>query len=266
MSVAAALAALVTACSGVGPATSSSPTATPTSSLAPSPTPLPPQTIRPDGSILVHFDAADGVHLTGRVFGTGPTTVILAHMGNEANNQDDWLPLVPKLVAAGVTVLTYNRRSVCSGPDECSQPIGGYGDAWHDMVGAVAFAKARGATKVIVGGASIGAMASLYAVLHEPLDVSGVIWMAGLINDQGYSFEAGQVAKLAAPILIVSAADDRYGAGPDAQQLYDWAPQPKTLVLIPGRWHGTEVWTVGEPSAQATVTTAIVDFVAGLAR
>lgn len=257
------LVALVVACSAADPQ-GSSPLAA-TASPAPSPSPLPAQTMRPDGSVIVHFDASDGVHLTGRVFGTGSTTVILAHMGNDGNDQDDWLPLVPKLVATGVTVLTYNRRAICSGADECSQPIGGYGDSWHDVVGAVAYAKARGATKVIVGGASIGAMATLYAVLHEHLDVAGVIWFAGLVNDQGYSFEAGQVAGLAAPILIMAAKDDRGGAGADAQQLYGWAPQPKTLVSPAGRWHGTEVWTLDEPSAQETVTNAIVNFVSKVA-
>jgi dienelactone hydrolase len=256
----AALVVLVAACSSVGPAASSPPT--PSASPIPSPSPLPPQTIRPDGSVIVHFDASDGVHLTGRIFGTGPTTVILAHMGNDGNSQDDWLPLVPKLVAKGVTVLTYNRRAICSGADECSQPIGGYGDSWHDIVGAVAYAKARGATKVIVGGASIGAMATLYAVLHEHLDVAGVVWFAGLVNEQGYSFEAAQVAGLSAPILIMAAKDDRGGAGADAQQLYGWAPQPKTLVSPPGRWHGTEVWTIDDPTAQQAITDAIVEFVA----
>src|SRR6185369_5107383 len=110
---------------------------TPSATASPvlSPSPLPPQTTRPDGSVIVHFDAADGVHLTGRIFGSGPTTVILAHMGNDENNQADWLPLIPGLLAEKVTVLTYNRRSICSGPDECSQPIGGYGSAWQDVIG-----------------------------------------------------------------------------------------------------------------------------------
>lgn len=242
---------------------SSGPSGPPASTLGSSETPLPPQTIRPDGSILVHFDTSDGKHLTGRVFGTGSTTIVLAHMGNEGNSQDDWHVLVPKLVAKGFTVLTYNRRGVCSGDGECSGTAAtGYGNVWKDVVGAVAFAHTRGAAKVIVGGASIGAMSSLYAVLQEHLDVAGVIWIAGLVNDQGYSFEAGQVAGLPVPILIISAIDDRGGAGPDAQQLYGWAPQPKTLVMIPGRWHGTEVWTIDEPTAQKAMEHAILEFVA----
>jgi alpha-beta hydrolase superfamily lysophospholipase len=218
--------------------------------------------MRPDGSILVHFDASDGLHLTGRVFGTGSTTIVLAHMGNTGNSQDDWRVLVPKLVAKGFTVLTYNRRGVCSGDGECSGPASGYGNVWKDVVGAVALAHGRGAAKVIVGGASIGAMSSLYAALQEHLDIAGLIWIAGLVNESGYSFDAGQVAGLTVPILIVSAIDDRGGAGPDAQELYDWAPQPKTLVMIPGRWHGTEVWTAGDAAAQKTFEDAILEFVA----
>jgi alpha-beta hydrolase superfamily lysophospholipase len=251
--------AVLTGC--VSHAASPGETSAPTASLRSSPSPLPPQTVRPDGGLIVHFDAADGVHLTGRVFGTGSTTVALAHMGNTANNQDDWRVLVPELVSRGFSVLTWNRRSVCSGDDECSEPIGGYGDAWRDVVGAVAFAKARGARKVIVGGASIGAMSSLWAVLQEELDVAGVIWIAGLVNDQGYSFEAGLVSKLAVPILVISAVDDRGGAGADAVQLAAWCPEPKTLVTIPGRWHGTEVWTVGDDAAREAMANAILDFV-----
>ena len=190
------------------------------------------------------------------------TTVVLAHMGNDGNSQDDWHVLVPKLVDKGFTVLTYNRRGVCSGDGECSGPGTGYGSVWKDVVGAVAFAHARGASEVIVGGASIGAMSSLYAALQEHLDIAGLIWIAGLVNESGYSFDAGQVAGLAVPILVISAIDDRGGAGPDAQQLYGWAPEPKKLVMIPGRWHGTEVWTAGDATAQKTFEDAILEFVA----
>ncbi|MEZ0239891.1 MAG: alpha/beta hydrolase, partial [Chloroflexota bacterium] len=191
------------------------------------------------------------------------TTIVLAHMGNSENSQDDWLVLVPRLVAKGFTVLTYNRRGVCSDDGECSGPAPiGYGNVWKDVVGAVSFAHARGAAKVIGGGASIGAMSSLYAVLAEHIEVAGLMWIAGLVNDQGYSFEAGQVAALGVPILIVSAVDDRSGAGDDAQQLYDWASEPKSLVMIPGRWHGTEVWTIDDVSAQRALEDAILDFVA----
>jgi pimeloyl-ACP methyl ester carboxylesterase len=210
---------------------------------------------------VVRFLALDCVELSGRWFGEGSTVVVLAHMGNEGNSQEDWRHAAELLADHGIAVLTFNRRSSCSGPDECSERTGGYGEHWRDVVGAAAYARARGATKVIVGGASIGAMASLEAVLSGGVEADGVIWAAGLINEAGYSFSEAEVAGIAAPILVISAEDDRSGAGPDAHRLAEWATDP-TLVVVPGRLHGTELWTDGDPDVVAELDAAVLDFLA----
>ena len=45
------------------------------------------------GSNAVHFRSDDDVMLAGRLFGSGPTVVILSHMGPTGNDQTEWWPM-----------------------------------------------------------------------------------------------------------------------------------------------------------------------------
>ena len=57
-----------------------------------------------------------GVHLEGRLFGSGEVGVVLAHMGG-SGDQSQWLALAGLLAEHGYRVLTYNRRGSCPGGD-----------------------------------------------------------------------------------------------------------------------------------------------------
>lgn len=87
-----------------------------------------------------------------------------------------------------------------------------------DVLGAVAYLRDNGAERVVVGGASIGAMASLYAAEQSESNLDGVIWLAGILRGE-YIFEQADVAAIGCPILIMSGDQDRYGAADDARQL-----------------------------------------------
>jgi predicted alpha/beta hydrolase len=135
---------------------------------------------RPAGSRKVRFDALDGVVLEGRLFGSGTTGVVLAHMGNAGDSQADWYGVAGALADRGYAVLTFDRRGVCPGGfNGCSSGSDSYLNHWKDVVGAVRFMTEKGIGRVFVGGASIGAMASLYAAEHLGRDVAGVIWGFG---------------------------------------------------------------------------------------
>jgi len=102
-------------------------------------------------------------------------------MGRGGDNQADWFPLAAALASDGYTVLTFDRRGVCvDGIAGCSEGNPGYELAWRDVVGAVSFLEGRGFRRIFIGGASIGAMASLRAAEKLGDRVSGVIWVAGL--------------------------------------------------------------------------------------
>jgi pimeloyl-ACP methyl ester carboxylesterase len=57
-----------------------------------------------------------GVHLEGRLFGSGEVGVVLAHMGG-SGDQSQWLALAGLLAEHGYRVLTYNRRGSCPAGD-----------------------------------------------------------------------------------------------------------------------------------------------------
>jgi hypothetical protein len=50
---------------------------------------------------------------------------------------------------------------------------------WEDLAYAVDLLRERGASRVVVGGASLGAMESMYA-LSQGLDADGLIWLSGV--------------------------------------------------------------------------------------
>ena len=117
-----------------------------------------------------------GVRLEGRLFGSGDVGVALAHMGG--GDQSQWFGLAGLLADNGYRVLTYNRRGSCPGGElGCSggHDVGG----WRDLAFVVERLRDAGAQRVVVGGASLGAMESLYA-LSRGLDAEGLIWVAGV--------------------------------------------------------------------------------------
>ena len=88
-----------------------------------------------------------------------------------------WLGFAALLADRGYLVLTYDRRGVCPGGElGCS---GGQASdsAWEDLAFAVDLLRERGASRVVVGGASLGAMESMYA-LSRGLDAEGLIWLS----------------------------------------------------------------------------------------
>jgi pimeloyl-ACP methyl ester carboxylesterase len=211
----------------------------------------------------VRFEAIDGVELDGRLFGSGRTGIVLSHMGNPGDSQADWYGVAEVLAERGYVVLTYDRRGVCPGGiDGCSSGNDNYGNAWKDVVGAIRLLTRRGAAEVLVGGASIGAMASLYAAEQPGVEVAGVIWVAGLDFASGYLFERADVRRVAVPTLFISATRDPFGAAESARRLHRWAISPTSLVLLRSREHGTDMLgDRADPEVGDTLTRSIVQFV-----
>lgn len=195
----------------------------------------------------VEFSARDGEMRKGRLFGNGSSAIVLSHMGNPGNSQDDWVQMASEFAERGYQVLTYDRRPELS-------------DGWLDVLGAVAYVRDRGAELVVAGGASIGAMASMRAAEELEAGISGVIWLAGVLSNSGYLFEEADVSKVACPVLIISAEDDSYGADDDAKELHTWLPQTSELVMIDSFRHGTNIFDDGGSNA-STLREAMVEFV-----
>jgi pimeloyl-ACP methyl ester carboxylesterase len=196
----------------------------------------------------VHFRASDGILLEGRLFGNGETVVVLSHMGREGDSQRDWFGVARLLADKGYRVLTYDRRGVCPGAGAgCSHGIDDYTLHWKDVVGADRHLRRHGAGRVVVVGASIGAMASLYAAARGAIEPDGLLEFAGINHASGYDFTRAELHRIGGRKLFLSARDDIYGGGGAAREWYRWAAPPKRLELVPGSDHGTDLLRPGNP-------------------
>jgi dienelactone hydrolase/predicted small lipoprotein YifL len=231
----------------------SGPDERPTTTTPEPSTPQPTVTTSVDDELFqeVEFAARDGELRSGRLFGDGDVAIVLSHMGRSGDSQQDWAPFARELADHGYQTLTYERRSTL-------------GEVWLDVLGAVDYMRAGGTEKVIAGGASIGAMASLHAAEQPDTQIDAVIWLAGVLRNRGYHFQQADVSEIACPMLLISGDQDSYGAADDTRQLHDWATAPSELVILDSQRHGTDILAEGDPNANA-LTHAMLDFIEHIA-
>jgi dienelactone hydrolase len=251
------VALLAAGCSGVSPSPSEGPTQAVASSATPAVSPeatvaatvrpspsLPPELV---GSTAVSFSADDGIHLEGRLFGSGPIGVILAHCDEPDAAQGTWFPFATDLAKAGYLVLTFDFRGYCPrGFAGCSAGPSDRTNTWHDVVGAMAFLKQGGARVAFLIGASLGAHTVLWAAAQPGVTVAGVVALAGGLGTlPGYTLTPSMMARIAAPKLFIASLHDatQPDAAEAARALFKLARQPKQLVLIDSLYHGAELLT-----------------------
>lgn len=199
----------------------------------------------------VAFESSDGVHLEGRLYGGWrEVLVVLSHMGNFGDTQADWYETAAALSRAGYGALTYNRRGVCPNEgDGCSEGTDDLAESWRDVVGAYERAREEGARRVVLLGASIGAMSSLKAAAGDDVEVAAVVEVGGINNASGYSFAQGDIAAIEGLKVFASSSGDIYGGGDAAREWYGWAAAPKRLLILGGAEHGTDIFETGGPAA-----------------
>ncbi len=210
----------------------------------------------PDGSRAVRFQASDHVRLAGRLFGRGSTGVVLSHMGNPDDSQVDWWPLAVLLAERGFTVLTYDRRGVCPGGAAGCSGGEDTGDTWKDVVGAVQFLRARGVNEVVAGGASLGAMATIYAAAR--IDIDGLIVVAPVEIYDGVAL-TDLVSDIAGPKLFLVGRDDGEPATA-TRSIYRHAHEPKDLIVLDTGEHGTDILRYEVPGAANRFRGAVIRF------
>jgi alpha-beta hydrolase superfamily lysophospholipase len=199
---------------------------------------------------VVRFAAADHVRLIGVEFGRGPNAVVLAHQGGGAAGPTlcSWVPYARSLARAGYRVLAFDHRGYGSSSKPSRADRLFRIDA--DVVAAVAVLRRRGATRVVLGGASLGGAAVVSAAARiQPL-VQGVFTLG---SPQAFgAVDAVAAARgLQVPALFTSAVDDD-PFNDDARALFDaCASVDKRLELFPGSRHGTP--TLRDPQAKALV-------------
>jgi pimeloyl-ACP methyl ester carboxylesterase len=190
----------------------------------------------------VHFRSDDGAKLAGRLFGAGRTGVILSHMGPQGNDQSQWWRLAADLADEGYLVLTYNYSGVCPrGPVLCSTGTTSLAAPAPDLMGAIRFLGSRGADHLVLGGASMGAMASLKVAARPGVNVAAIVSLSGVrLPQTSYSLGQSTIRKIDEPKLFLAGKFDDEAARA-ARRWLAWAGAPKAGRILDTGLHGTDM-------------------------
>lgn len=259
----AAVVVVLTAACGSGGA------APPSSSAATSPVPVPTRTVPREVAERCGLDvpgrvedlpAADGESRLGAVaYGSGATAVVLLHQTGRSG-LCGWVTYARWLASHGVMALAVD--DCIRGGSTCTEAF--LRDVRGQVATAVAAARARGATRVAVVGASMGGARALGVGQAAGADV--VVDLSGPDRWDDVPAAAQAAAATTVPLLVVTSAADR---GIDAEALEaavgSSPAQRKRFVLLPGDGHGWEL-TMDGTAADAAVTATgrlVLDFVRG---
>ncbi|MEP6909141.1 MAG: alpha/beta fold hydrolase [Actinomycetota bacterium] len=195
---------------------------------------------------VVRFTASDGVRLIGVLLGSGPRAVILAHQG--ASDLCIWVPYARTLAARGYRVLIFDHRGFGSSGQAGRSTRRDRID--YDVLGAIRTVRSRGATSVVLTGASLGAAAVLTAAARAIPPVNGVISLSSPSRYLRMNV-LNAVRAFRVPALLVASEEDQPFTD-NAQELYDACASPeKQLRIFSGFEHG--VFILRDPTAQVAV-------------
>ena len=199
------------------------------------------QASQPDGTSARVVKASGDVQLYAVGAGRGALGVVLVH-GSGSRGVCNWAGEIGWLAKAGLNVFGYDQS--CVGASTCaddSRPI-------DDLLAVVADLRRRGATKVVVVGASAGGSLPLVAAVRPNSGISAVVSLspAGVTMPIGTAdapaASAVSVARsIRQPVLYVLAQDDTASSVAELRSLSN-ATKGSRLVLLPaGSGHAQEV-------------------------
>jgi pimeloyl-ACP methyl ester carboxylesterase len=194
---------------------------------------------------LLRFPAADGVMLDGVLVGSGPAGVVLLHQ-YPADLCGFW-PFAVYLSKRGLQALAIDLR--CFGVSACPQAEA-KNRVVDDVAGAVAVLRARGAGKVALVGASMGATTALLAgaALRPPVAAvvsltTGKFDLSMLLGGSTPLDTYSAARRLAVPVLFAVARGDPNVPVAQVQALYRMAPaEDKQLAILGGSSSGLHGW------------------------
>lgn len=182
---------------------------------------------RSAGQSSSSFGAPDGATLTGHRYGQGRKSVVLVPGGHGVG--ETWDLQARQLARDGFRVLALDYRGRGASPSAPPDDE----KAHLDVLGAVRQLRSEGAEEVSVVGASWGGWAAGTAAIEAPDEISRLILLAHSPVDQP--------ERLGGRKLFVLAGEDRDGRGQlrldGIRDQYDRAPNPKTLIVLPGAAH-----------------------------
>jgi pimeloyl-ACP methyl ester carboxylesterase len=190
----------------------------------------------PTGSREVSFAGPGDTELVGRELGEGSVALVLAH--GAGTTMESWYAPMDAFADAGYRVLAFDARGVgdSSGTrstDPAARAV--------DIEAAMRFARAQGASRVVVMGSSLGAQATLMVAGRN--DVAAVVGVSPATVPDGLD-------AITAPAFFVASAGDR-GPATNARALGRHFDRPARIVA--GSVHGADLFTDHPEATRAVV-------------
>jgi pimeloyl-ACP methyl ester carboxylesterase len=178
----------------------------------------------------ISFATDDGGKVCAVIYGQGARGVVLAHGGRF--KKESWRDQANALVSEGFRVLAIDFRGFgCStGPGQADFDNAPFE---KDVLAAVHYLKAHGATTVsVVGGSFGGGAAGDASIQSAPGEIERIVFLGAAPNLPA--------DKLKSRSLFIVAREDANGAGlrlPSIRAQYEKAPDPKELIVLDGSAH-----------------------------
>lgn len=179
-----------------------------------------------------YFRTDDGVTLNGRILGEGKTALIFSN--GVSLTTESWRIIAESLAVRGYLCLLYDYRGLGQSQGENVPRLRD-----HDLRAAVAVAREHGATKIVLIGASFGGMLS--AKLAKETGATALVLASASMSSNGIWLTGDDLRALVMPKLLVASQNDGMAAS-NTQDIYDASPQPKEMMIYPGRDHGSALF------------------------
>ncbi|UCG14785.1 MAG: alpha/beta hydrolase [Deltaproteobacteria bacterium] len=208
----------------------------------------------------IWFVSSDGVRLHGWLIPARPKRYLLLFCHGNAGNISHRLDNINKLHQIGVSVLIFDYRGYGRSQGRISEK-GFYLDSEAAHQVASEWAEQYQA-KLVIFGRSLGGIAAVHVAAMKGCD--GLI-LESTFSNMGAMARAhyflpfvesllehrlnavGEIGRVGAPILFFHGDRDNIVPIRLGRDLYEAAPQPKELVILPGAGHNDTYLVAGQP-------------------
>ena len=184
----------------------------------------------------VSFRTTDGFALRGVLLGRGAVGIALGH--EKGGDLCNWLPFARVLAASGFRVLALDFRG--HGSSQLTRANLKAFRLDRDFIAAAKLLRARGATRTVLMGASMGGTGALVAATEMQQQPAGIVVLSSPTDFSTLDARSA-VVRIHSPTLYAVGKDD-FCCTEEMQKLYDAAAAPvKHLELLDTGAHGTQL-------------------------
>lgn len=187
-----------------------------------------------EGPWEVTFTTADGVTLSGRLFGKGEDVLVL--LPTYPGGQDGWYKFAEAAAAQGYRALTFDLRGygASSGERDATR-------APDDLAAALAFLREHEAGRMMLMGAGLGSMVAIKAAAAGEEDFAGLAVISAPRSLGGLEVSDAELAALIIPSLWIGTRNDMLQR---TEEMYDLAgsTQKELWIYEGSSLHGTYIF------------------------